>query len=95
MKIDEDNRLILLGLPSPECEPLCYRVYFLFNRDFTKKAYFTIEKGMTGGFLCQWNELGLHINIGKINHPELEQGKENRVKALEMLTIIDYYQKLI
>ncbi|MCR5503793.1 MAG: hypothetical protein K6F53_12380, partial [Lachnospiraceae bacterium] len=49
LKIDEDNSLILIEFPEPEFTPLVYRMYFAFNKTFTKKEIYTIEAAVNGG----------------------------------------------
>ncbi|MCW6659011.1 hypothetical protein NHG25_00770 [Aerococcaceae bacterium NML191292] len=64
IKLTPDLYAVRIRMPQPEYVPHCHRVYLLFNADFTQKAYFTIELGLDGDFICGWNEEGCHFNYG-------------------------------
>lgn len=57
---------VRVHLPQPEVVPHCYRIYLLFDAEFTQQAYFTIEYGAGGKYLCRWHEEGQHLNYGII-----------------------------
>lgn len=52
--------LVCVDLPEPETEPLCRRIYFVCNGDYEKAMYFTVEKGISGTFLCSRDRDGNH-----------------------------------
>lgn len=61
----------VLTLPEPEEEPLCYRVYFVFNKEFDRLAYYTLEKGQEEEyFLCGWDAEKTHSNYGSVDLDE-------------------------
>lgn len=67
-KVTDEVRGVCINLPEPEEEPLCYRIYMIFNMTFDKLWYFTIEKGNEVGedypFVCAWTAEGGHLNLG-------------------------------
>lgn len=90
LKLGDNTFLLLLELPKPEYVPLCYRMYFIYKDDFSDTAMFTIERGISGGFLCSWNKEGVHNNYLNMASPEW---KENIVlmKLNEASIIEDLY----
>ncbi len=81
----KDLTLITLIMPEPERETLCKRIYIVFNRNYTKIHYITLESGWSGEYvLCEWekDESGNfnHINYGHCSEDEEEQ----RIRVLEL-----------
>ena len=67
----EDGTLLLLFVPpAPEETPLCYCIILIFDPDFKKLAYYTLEKSGSpsrrapGAYLCGWNAEECHMNYG-------------------------------
>ena len=58
--------MILIGLPKPECPPLCSKLMICYGRGFENPGYFTVEKafGFNKYMLCCANEMG-HLNYGE------------------------------
>lgn len=66
---DEDITVLKLTLPEPEEEPLCYRIYMVYNSGFTHTEYYTVEKGNgptadDRNFFCGWSPKQAHLNYG-------------------------------
>lgn len=81
--IAEDIRAVRLTMPEPAQEPECYEVYFLFNKEFDKTAYFTVEKGQgEQRFLCSWNERGEHCNYGTFGADVQEEQLIRRIQDI-------------
>ena len=91
-RFDGDHVLMMLKMPDPVYVPLCYRIYLLSDISFEKTAYYTIEKGATGGFLCGWTQQS-HLNYDHLKNPEFEESERGFMLALEANIIIDLYRK--
>ena len=75
-KIDEKTFSLKMTFPYPQSVSLCYHSYMLFNDDFTKIAYFCLEKTAQENdipMLCGWDKEGTHFNYGKCS---LEDGDD-------------------
>ena len=77
-KIPELNAaLIEIGMPQPETTPLCHRIYFVFNRDLSRRSMFTIEKAAdnsdVSAYLCGWGNERQHLNYGEAPEDEDSQ----------------------
>lgn len=90
LNLDEDTFHILLELPKPEYVPLCYRMYFIFKNDFSDTAMYTIERGLSSGFICGWNKEGEHENYHNITSPEWEENI-GPMKEIEAIIIDELY----
>ncbi|MBQ6811235.1 MAG: hypothetical protein IJO94_07525 [Firmicutes bacterium] len=66
---ENGSKVLCLVFPTPEYVPLCFRIYIVSNADYSKIAYYTIERGETDSFLCAWKE-EQHINIHSVTAPE-------------------------
>jgi hypothetical protein len=68
VKLDEDVLALAVMFPQPIAEPLSYAALMLFDPEFEKKRFYSIEMGNDAGdnmpFLCGWTEDGSHINYG-------------------------------
>lgn len=89
-KVTEEVRGLCVEMPEPEEEPLCYRVYMIFNTDFDKLWFFTIEKGNEAGenypFVCAWDAEGSHLNLGHCSFD-----KNNAlIRCLDIFMEIEY-----
>ena len=91
-KIDDDHIMVSLDLPEPEYTPLCYRIHYICRNDFSAPAMFTIERGVTGGFLCGWNSKGDHLNFSELKDPAINEYPE-LMRALEAKIIFDLYKE--
>ena len=91
-KIDDDHIMVSLELPEPEYTPLCYRIYFVCRSDFTAPAMFTIERGVTDGFICGWNSKGDHLNFSKLKDPARKENP-GLMRAMEVNIILDLYKE--
>ena len=88
MKTDEGNYMVSCRLPKPEHIGLCYRMHFIFNADFSKSAYYTIERTADGAELCVWDSESSHRVIHAIEQPDWK-ATDNPVAAMrEELTEI-------
>ena len=88
MKTDEGNYMVSCRLPKPEHIGLCYRMHFIFNADFSKSAYYTIERTADGAELCVWDSESSHRVIHTIEQPDWK-ATDNPVAAMrEELTEI-------
>ena len=88
MKTDEGNYMVSCRLPKPEHIGLCYRMHFIFNADFSKSAYYTIERTADGAELCVWDSESSHRVIHAIEQPDWK-ATDNPVEAMrEELTEI-------
>lgn len=67
---------VCLQLPSAEVSPQCERVYFVFDQEKEKFAFYSVEKGAFDyNVLCGWSEDGGHLNYGKCPEDENEELK--------------------
>lgn len=83
---------LCICLPKPEFTPICYRVYFVFNEDFSKTEYYTIERSpISGGFLCRWDG-DLHENIHGISQSGIDNFSDESLK-IEFKAIVDLFMK--
>lgn len=65
--IDGKNAVFIVrvGMPEPECSPLCRAVYVCFSGGGHEDLYFTSELTPEGQyFLCCWPADGVHLNFG-------------------------------
>lgn len=71
-KLEDGTRIVKLDMPKPESEPLCYRIYLVFDESFEKADYLTAERGIMEEqiFLCGWDENGEHFNFGDTTEKE-------------------------
>ena len=69
IKTDEGNYMVSCRLPKPEHIGLCYRMHFIFNADFSRLAYYTIERTEDAAELCLWDAEGNHHVIHAIEQP--------------------------
>ena len=92
--IDKNHFLCCCELPKPKYTPLCYRIYFLFDKYLQKLAYYTIEKGPfgNGGFLCGWDNKGNHLNYKRIEDLEWKENYQMYL-SIEANIIADMYMK--
>ena len=66
-------RMVRIGLPEPEMETLCYRLYLCSDNRLRRRRYFTVEKVEGGGaLLCEWRRAE-HILYGFVPNLELEE----------------------
>lgn len=76
--LSEDDFMINIICPYPEEQPLCYNIYLIFNKDFSRQMVFSLENGGKDlfdktkdiQFLCGWDDKGNHLNYGVV---ELDQ----------------------
>lgn len=81
--ISEDVMLLRQSMPEPSDEPLCFRVYFMFDRQFEKMGYYTVEKGQGDDlYLCGWDAEGNHANYGGC--PDGERPETDRIIDIYM-----------
>ncbi|MCR4647348.1 MAG: hypothetical protein K5695_18395 [Oscillospiraceae bacterium] len=70
VKYDDGTFILLISPPSPEETPLCYCIILIFDPDFSKPAFYTLEKSGSpsrrapGAYLCGWDAEGCHMNYG-------------------------------
>ncbi len=76
VSVNESVMALRLTLPEPEDEPLCYELVMIFDRNYTRTGFYTIEKGSGVGvermFLCGWDRDWSHQNYGSCA-PDREQ----------------------
>lgn len=67
-RLSEKLMLARIVFPTPQTAPLCYYAYLIFDAEFEKAKYFTLERGASEEemFLCEWNKNGEHINYGTV-----------------------------
>lgn len=92
-EIGNNLRIYTLELPSPEHVPLCYRIYMLFDSNRPFSEYYTVERGIEGGFLCGWAANGCHGIYCSISSPEWTLGDHDFKAAQETDLVIDLYKK--
>ncbi len=67
---DKEKDIFGLSISFPETdeEPLCKKIYLIFNNTFERPAYFTIEAGGPfsdyNSFICSWDKDKRHYNHG-------------------------------
>lgn len=75
--------MVMLNMPKPESEPLCHRIYLVFDKDYKKLGYFTVEEGNKfGNFMCGWDKDGSHINYGSCPSEQ----KQELIKIMDIYT---------
>ena len=77
-KAEEGLGIIKLRMPEPLWEPLCYRIYLIFDEPYKKLGYFTVERGAAAGevFLCCWNTESSHMSFGTEELSEEEEAEK-------------------
>ena len=75
-KLDDKVYYLAFTFPDPEESPLCKYAYLFFDLNFSKAAYFTVERGNEANFtnreramkmpyyVCSWTQEGNHENFG-------------------------------
>ena len=89
LKFDGDSLLVLMELPAPEYSHLCYRIYMVSDSKCEHLEYYTIERGMTGGFLCKWDH-DKHTLLNELASPAWTEN-EGVMRAIEAKIIMDMY----
>ena len=89
MKFEEDNLLVLMEMPQPEYSHLCYRIYLVSDAQCKHLEYYTIERGITGGFLCKW-EHDQHNLLHELASPAWGE-REGIMRAIEAKIIMDMF----
>ena len=65
LNVNEEVKIVRVTMPDPRIELECKYVYFMFDLEFEKMNYFTVEKASRGtAFLCGWDEHKNHLNYG-------------------------------
>lgn len=79
-RLDDNWYMIQLVMPKADSQPLCERIYIIFNETFKKVFYYTVERSVAverGGaetwFLCRWNAEAEHLNYGEVSGEENEE----------------------
>ena len=78
--LSEDDFMINILCPYPEEQPLCYNIYLVFNKDFSRQMMFCLESGGKSSleptkdvqFLCGWDEKKNHINYGPVDFNQID-----------------------
>ncbi len=69
--------IVRVGMPEPECSPLCRAVYVCFSGDNYEDMYFTSELAPDGQFfLCGWSADDVHLNFGSPSEDEFARVAE-------------------
>ena len=90
-KTERGDYLVIAELPEPEFANLCYRMYFLFNADFSHVAFFTVEREEDGVQLYLWDENKQRVAIGPIETGRwAEKTKEERDYELQLVNDVFY-----
>ncbi len=89
IRIDDDNHLLLIEFPDPEYVPLCYRIYYATNRDYSRNEMYLIEAAKDGGYLCKWDGPN-HINLHMLKEPSWND-MEALFKSIEIKMIADLF----
>ena len=76
MKTDAGDYMVSCKLPTPEHIGLCYRMHFAFSPDFSRSAYYTIERAAEGATLCMWDSEGNHHTIHAIEEPDWKKAED-------------------
>ena len=75
--VNDEVWSLSIRFPAPSAEGLCHRAICIFDKTFSKLAYYTLEKGMDleGSFpvLGEWNEKGEHSGFGIVSPDRDEQ----------------------
>lgn len=84
IKISDEVIVLCVNMPEPEEEPLCHCMYMIFNSDFDKLRYFTIERAGNDStnypFVCAWDADGNHLNFGRCTFEE----KNDLISCLDL-----------
>ena len=76
MKLDHEGNtlMIRIDMPKPNISPECKNIFIIFNDDFTKYQYFTIEfdELVNKDFLCGWKQ-DSHLNYGIIENSDINE----------------------
>lgn len=65
LSVNKDVKIVRVTMPDPMVELECKYVYFIFDLEFEKMKYFTVEKASKQKeFLCGWDEHKNHLNYG-------------------------------
>ena len=66
-KAEDGTQIVQVEMPQPDEEPLCYRIYFVYNPDKDIAAYYTAECSSLAPdicFICNWSREGEHELCG-------------------------------
>lgn len=94
LPLDADRDIFLYTMPDPKEPPLCKYMAAIWDKTYTRFAYFTLEKS-TGGawFFCGVSEKLSHVNYGKAKKDaskadflELVKGKVDKTDSYEAKT---------
>ena len=89
-KTDRGDFILRAVLPVPEFVGLCYRIYLVFDKDFERIAYYTVERAEEGGRVGSWDAEGNYTVLDSLESPEwVEVTREQ--KADELAMIARYY----
>ena len=66
-RAEDGSQIIQIEMPDPDMEPLCYRIYFIYNPDKEITAYYTAECSSFVPeicFICTWDKEDNHELCG-------------------------------
>lgn len=78
IKVAEDIYCICIMMPEPEKETDCLYIMMFFDENFSRRAYFTIERGFSLfegqqlTYCCEWKEDGEHLSYGQCSDDIVE-----------------------
>ena len=90
MNFGDGNLLLRMELPKPEYTHLCYRIYMVCSKNCDRLEYYTIERGMEGGFLCRWDH-DQHTLLHNLAEPDMS-GQPAVMKLIEIKLIMDMFE---
>ena len=75
--------IVQVELPEPDENLLCYRIYFLYDPENDRTAYYTMESEVLtpgSGMICMWDAEGTHTLFGAA--PALDRNSEDYEEGL-------------
>lgn len=78
LHLKDDIYCLSIVMPQPEREGDCLQILMIFDGEFSRRAYFTIEYGESIvsdqklTWCCEWNEQNEHLNHGQCTPDPLE-----------------------
>ena len=91
-KTPGDNYLISCKLPKPEFLGIAYRMHLGFSPDFSRLAYYLIERTEDGAVLCLLEEDGTRVELATLDEPDWS-GREDgaQLRDAEIALVMGWF----
>ena len=87
---DDGTVMLQIGMPQPDGNTLCYRVYMAYNTQTGTAGYYTVESDTFSpetAFICGWDAAGTHYNYGGMDvlDPEAADYEEQLLNEVQII----------